>query len=188
MRRRTFSLLSLAILSALSLPAFADGPSARVTVDGVIDPAEWQGARRITDFRTTQPLTGAPGSLPTEAWVMATPQGLAVAFRAVQPAGVPRTLQKIQRDEEALIDRVNLMVDFEGDGRTGYNFMVSASNGINDAVITNQSQFSTDWDGNWQHAASSDADGWSAEMVGAGVASLISTLITLYLGPVQPPL
>lgn len=165
MRRRTFSLLSLAILSALSLPAFADGPSARVTVDGVIDPAEWQGARRITDFRTTQPLTGAPGSLPTEAWVMATPQGLAVAFRAVQPAGVPRTLQKIQRDEEAQIDRVNLMVDFEGDGRTGYNFMVSASNGINDAVITNQSQFSTDWDGNWQHAASSDAEGWSAEML-----------------------
>lgn len=164
------SLLCLAVLSALSLPAFADGAPApgaagRIKVDGVIDPAEWQGARHITDFRDTQPLTGAPGSLPTEAWVLATPEGLAVAFRAVQPAGVPRTLQKIQRDEQAQVDRVNLMVDFEGDGRTGYNFMVSASNGINDAVITNQTQFSTDWDGNWQHAASSDAEGWSAEML-----------------------
>jgi hypothetical protein len=165
MCRRPLILLSLASLAGLVQPALAAGPDARVTVDGVIDPAEWQGARRITDFRTTQPLTGAPGSLPTEAWVMATPQGLAVAFRAVQPAGVPRTLQKIQRDEEAQVDRVNLMVDFEGDGRTGYNFMISASNGINDAVITNQSQFSTDWDGNWQHAASRDADGWSAEML-----------------------
>ncbi|HWU69862.1 MAG TPA: DUF5916 domain-containing protein [Pseudoxanthomonas sp.] len=160
----------LAILSALSLPAFADdasapGTHAKVRIDGVIDAAEWQGARHITDFRTTQPLTGAPGSLPTEAWVMATPEGLAVAFRAVQPAGVPRTLQKIQRDEQAQVDRVNLMVDFEGDGRTGYNFMVSASDGINDAVITNQSQFSTDWDGNWQHAASTDGEGWSAEML-----------------------
>ena len=165
MRHRRSTLLFLAILQCLALPALAAGPDARVTVDGVIDPVEWQGARRITDFRTTQPLTGAPGSLPTEAWVMATPQGLAVAFRAMQPAGVPRTLQKIQRDEQAQVDRVNLMVDFEGDGRTGYNFMVSASNGINDAVITNQSQFSTDWDGNWQHAASSDADGWSAEIL-----------------------
>ena len=170
MRPRTLSLLCLAVLSALSLPAFADDASApathaKVRIDGVIDAAEWQGARHITDFRTTQPLTGAPGSLPTEAWVMATPEGLAVAFRAVQPAGVPRTLQKIQRDEQAQVDRVNLMVDFEGDGRTGYNFMVSASDGINDAVITNQSQFSTDWDGNWQHAASSDAEGWSAEML-----------------------
>ena len=33
-------LLTLAILSALSAPAFA-----QVKVDGVIDPAEWQGAR-----------------------------------------------------------------------------------------------------------------------------------------------
>ena len=170
MRHCTLSLLCLAILSALSLPALAEGAtpreaSAGIRVDGVIDPAEWQGARHITDFRTTQPLTGAPGSLPTEAWVLATPDGLAVAFRAVQPADVPRTMQKIQRDEQAQVDRVNLMIDFEGDGRTGYNFMVSASNGINDAVITNQSQFSTDWDGNWQHAASSDAEGWSAEML-----------------------
>ena len=170
MRPRDLSLLCLAILSALAPPVFADGaaaPDAAATpvIDGVIHPAEWQGARHITDFRKNQPLTGEPGSLPTEAWVLATPEGLAVAFRAVQPAGVPRTLQKIQRDENAQVDRVNLMVDFEGDGRTGYNFMVSASNGINDAVITNQSQFSTDWDGNWQHAAGSDAEGWSAEML-----------------------
>ena len=108
MRPCTPSLLCLAIFSALSLPAFADDASApathaKVRIDGVIDPVEWQGARHITDFRTTQPLTGAPGSLPTEAWVMATPEGLAVAFRAVQPAGVPRTLQKIQRDEQAQV-------------------------------------------------------------------------------------
>ncbi len=153
-------LSGLALLPALSTPALA-----QIEVDGVIDPDEWQGAQHITDFRATQPLTGAPGSLPTQAWVLATPEGLAVAFRAVQPPGVPRTVQKIRRDEQAQVDRVNLMVDFEGDGRTGYNFMVSASNGINDAVITNQSQFSTDWDGNWRYAASSDAEGWSAEML-----------------------
>lgn len=151
--------LSLAVLSALSAPAWA------IEVDGKIDPAEWQGARHVTDFRTVQPLTGNPGSQPTEAWILATPEGLAVAFRATQPASIARTPQRIQRDEQAQVDRVNLMVDFEGDGRTGYNFMVSSTNGINDAVITNQSQFSTDWDGNWQHAASEDADGWSAEML-----------------------
>ena len=158
--RRTQLLLGLAVLSAFSAPVLA-----QVKVDGVIDPAEWAGARHVTDFRDTQPLTGAPGSQPTEAWILATPEGLAVAFRAVQPAGVPRTLQKIQRDENAQVDRVNLMVDFEGDGRTGYNFMVAASNGINDAVITNQAQFNQDWDGNWQHAARLDAEGWSVEML-----------------------
>ena len=154
------SLSGLILLPTLSTPALA-----QIVVDGAIDPDEWRGARHVTDFRSTQPLTGEPGSLPTEAWILATPEGLAVAFRAAQPPEVPRTVQKIQRDEQAQVDKVNLMIDFEGDGRTGYNFMVSASNGINDAVITNQSQFSSDWDGNWQHAVSSDDEGWSAEML-----------------------
>ena len=32
-----------------------------VEIDGRIDPAEWQDARHVTDFRKTQPLTGEPG-------------------------------------------------------------------------------------------------------------------------------
>src|SRR3546814_11026619 len=57
------------------------------------------------------------------------------------------------------------MVDFDGDGRTGYNFTVSSTDGVYDAVVTNESQFNKDWDGNWRHATSNDADGWSAEML-----------------------
>ena len=45
------SLLSLAVLAALSPPAFAQEARAQVTVDGVIEAAEWQGARHVTDFR-----------------------------------------------------------------------------------------------------------------------------------------
>jgi hypothetical protein len=157
-RRRTVLALA-AMLASLALPAMA------VEVDGHIDPAEWQGARRITDFRKVQPLNGEPSSLPTEAWVLSTPDGLAIAFRCIQPPGVPRTHQRIRRDEQAQVDRVNLMVDFDDDGRTGYNFMVTLSGDINDAVLTNESQFNTDWDGNWKHAASEDAQGWSVEML-----------------------
>ncbi|MGO4550554.1 DUF5916 domain-containing protein [Lysobacter sp. 2RAF19] len=157
--RLTAATLTAAILLALSGQALA------IKVDGKIDPAEWQGAQHITDFRITQPLTGAPGSQPTEAWVLATPEGLAIGFRNTQPSSIPRNRQKIRRDEQAQVDRNNLMIDFDGDGRTGYNFMVSSTDGINDAVITNQNQFSTDWDGNWQHAASEDENGWSSEML-----------------------
>ncbi len=151
--------LAIAVLSAVSAPAYA------IQVDGRIDPAEWSGAQHVTDFRIVQPLTGAPASQPTEAWILATPEGLAIGFRNVQPASVPRTRQRIRRDESAQVDRVNLMVDFDGDGRTGYNFMVTSTDGINDAVITNENRFSTDWDGHWQHAVSEDADSWSAEML-----------------------
>ena len=50
--RSKTSLLSLAVLAALSSPALA-----QVKVDGVVDPAEWQGARHVTDFRMVQPFT-----------------------------------------------------------------------------------------------------------------------------------
>ncbi|HWI24294.1 MAG TPA: DUF5916 domain-containing protein [Lysobacter sp.] len=153
------SRLFLAILAAGSAPA-----QAAVEVDGRIDPAEWQGAQHVTDFRITQPLTGAPASQPTEAWILATPEGLAIAFRNTQPANIPRNNQKIRRDEQAQVDRNNLMIVFDN-GNTGYNFMVTSTDGINDAIITNENRFSTDWDGNWKHAAMQDADGWSCEML-----------------------
>ncbi len=153
------AVLSVSVLMALAAPAMA------IEVDGRIDPAEWQGARHITDFRQVQPLTKAPASQPTEAWVLATPEGLAIAWRNVQPASVTWTRQRVQRDFEDQVDRVNLMIDFDGDGRTGYNFTVSSTDGVADAVITNESQFNDDWDGNWKHAVSEDGDSWSVEIL-----------------------
>ena len=156
--------MRLACLLFLTLAA-ASAPVLAVEIDGHIQPAEWSGARHITDFRQTQPLNGQPGTLHTEAWVLATPKGLAVAFRCDQPADVPRTRQRVQRDFEDQVDRVNVMVDFNGDGRTGYDFVVSSTDGINDAVVTNEVKFNKDWDGSWQHAVSEDAAGWSAEIL-----------------------
>jgi hypothetical protein len=153
--------LTTAILAALAAPsAFA-----AVEVDGRIDPSEWQGAQHVTDFRLTQPLSRAPAPQPTEAWILATEEGLAIAFRNQQAPGIPRTRQQAQRDKGAQADRVNLYVDFDGDGRSGYNFTVLLSNSIIDTTITNENQFNTDWDGDWRHATSEDAAGWSAEML-----------------------
>lgn len=154
------------LLSLLLWPLLAwSGIAAAVQIDGRIDPAEWAGAQHITDFRLTQPLSRAASPYPTEAWVLATPQGLAIAFRCTQPASVPRTRQRTQRDQSAQVDRVNLVVDFDGDGHTGYNFMVTLSDGIQDEVVTNETQFNPDWDGNWEHAVSEDGDTWSVEML-----------------------
>jgi hypothetical protein len=149
----------MAVLAGFHLAAHA------IEVDGHIDPAEWQGARHVTDFRQVQPLSGEPASQPTEAWILATPEGLAIGFRNTQAPDVPRTRQRVQRDFDEQVDRVNLMVDFDGGGRTGYNFTVSSTDGIADAVITNETQFNDDWDGNWRHAVSEDAAGWSVELL-----------------------
>lgn len=153
------------IFCLLAHAAQATQAAHAVDIDGHIMPGEWAGARHIIDFRDTQPLTGKPARLRTEAWILATPDGLAVAFHAVQPANVPRTRQRTRRDESAQVDRVNLMIDFGGDGRTGYDFTVTSMGDIVDEVITDESNFSTDWDGVWQHAVADTPDGWSVEML-----------------------
>lgn len=145
--------------------AGASAPALAIDVDGRIDAAEWAGARHITDFRMVQPLTREATTHPTEAWILSTPEGLAIGFRNTQPEAVPRTRQKTQRDAGGPIDRVNLYVDFDGDGRGGYNFTVTLAGGIIDTTIANENQFNSDWDGDWQSATSEAGDTWSAEML-----------------------
>ena len=111
--RCRLALLLLALLAPVA-PAMAE-----VKIDGHIDPDEWAGAEHVTDFKLTEPLTGAPSPYPTEAWILATPEGLAIGFRNTQPASVPRTRQRTQRDQDAPVDRVNLMIDYDGDGHSG---------------------------------------------------------------------
>jgi len=158
--RHKTSQLSLAVLAALSSPALA-----QVKVDGVIDPAEWQGARHVTDFRMVQPFTQAATRHPTEAWILATPDGLAVAFRNTKIAGVETPRQRSARDQDVAIDRVNVMLDFDGDGRSGYDFTLTASDSIQDSTITGGGNFSSDWDGTWQHAVVDGQGEWTAELL-----------------------
>ncbi|MBP6750866.1 MAG: hypothetical protein KA144_14625, partial [Xanthomonadaceae bacterium] len=162
--RQICAVLAFATCAVCSQAAFCSQAFA-VEIDGRIDPEEWTAAQRVDDFRLTQPLTREPAKHKTEAWYMATEAGLAVAFRSEQPPEVPRTRQRFHRDDNGNVDRVNVYVDFDGDGRTGYNFMLALSDGIGDGTIANENQFNADWDGAWRHAVSEDATSWSAEIL-----------------------
>jgi hypothetical protein len=159
---------------ALALLATSTGHAA-LRIDGVPDEPEWAHAKHITDFRIVQPFTRAVSREPTEAWLLATPEGLAVAIRVTQSAGVPRSRQRTERDQFASVDRVNLVVDYDGDGGTGYNFTLTLGQGVMDAVVVNENVFRQDWDGDWQHAIAEQQDGWSAEM-----------LIPWHVAPMKP--
>ena len=78
---------------------------------------------------------------------------------------MPRTLQRVQRDFEAQVDRINVMIDFDGDGRTGYDFTVSSTDDIYDGVVSNETQFNKDWDGSWRHAVGEEDGAWTVEVL-----------------------
>lgn len=153
------SALPLALLPGLALAEPA------LQIDGHVDDAAWERAQVFRDFVVVEPYTlGAP-SHPTEALLLSTPEGIAIAFRCVQPAGVPRIRERTPRDADMPGDRVNVFIDFNGDGETAYNFTVALSHAVQDATITNENAFSTDWDGDWKHRVAETADGWSAEFL-----------------------
>lgn len=150
---------------AFAFAALASSSASAVTIDGVFDPDEWAHAQRFDDFVLVQPLTGAaaPADRRTEAYLLSTPEGIAVAVRAWHPEGVPQTRNRIQRDGREAVDRMNFMIDFDADGRVGYDFTITTAGDVTDEVIANENHFNLDWDGAWQHAVADFEGGYVAE-------------------------
>jgi hypothetical protein len=157
---------SRALLAAAAFAA-AGAAQAAIAVDGRVDEVEWAQAQRFDQFVSVQPLTEAPAPADrrAEASVLATPEGIAVAIKAWHPASVPQTRTRMQRDGQQANDRFNFMIDFNADGRTGYDFTITSSGDVTDEVITNQNSFSYDWDGTWQAGAADFDGGYSVEFL-----------------------
>lgn len=158
--------LLMAIWLALPVLATAQEQTASVlVVDGKLDESAWQNAQVFDDFVIVEPFTRAAPSYSTKVRVLALPEGIAIGFWNEQPAAVPRQREFTARDADMPGDRVNAFIDFNADGEVAFNFTISIAGSIQDATITNENQFSTDWDGDWKHAAFEGEDYWSAEML-----------------------
>ncbi len=139
--------------------------AATIVVDGIPDEAAWADATSLGPFTSVHPFSDAivPDDRRVEAKLLSTEEGIALTVKAWHPASVPQTRARIQRDGTAAVDRFNVMIDFNADGRAGYNFTITTSGDIADETITNQNVFNYDWDGTWKHAASDFDGGYSVE-------------------------
>ncbi len=156
-------LVTLALVVSLPLAAAAPAAAA-LLIDGRLDEPQWSDARVVRDFVVTAPYTLGKPRLATEARILATEQGLAVALICEHPPGEARTRTLKPRDADGFdADSVLLMVDFEGQGKVGYEFAVSITNSYRDATITNENEFNSDWDGLWQHAVREEEERWTVE-------------------------
>lgn len=151
----------LVLLAALALASQANG----MTVDGRLDEIEWQTAERFDGFRVMEPLSGAVPEHASSMRVLARPEGLYLAMET----SVPRELRvrgRSPRDAKPLpADPFVFLVDFEGEGRTAYEFTVTLSGSVRDGVVLNQTQISYDWDAFWLHGVHETDEGWSAEVM-----------------------
>ncbi|MBU3672622.1 MAG: hypothetical protein FGM43_08710 [Sinobacteraceae bacterium] len=153
--------LVVALLAGLAFASRAQG----MTVDGRLDELEWQTAESFAEFRVMEPLTGAVPEHRSTMRVLARPEGLYLAMET----SVPRELRvrgRSPRDAKPLpADPFVFIVDFEGEGRSAYEFTVTISGSVRDGVVLNQTQISYDWDAFWLHGVHETDAGWSAEVM-----------------------
>jgi hypothetical protein len=153
-----------ALACFIALPQLAQ---ASLTIDGIAEP-QWQTATQINDLVLTQPDSGAAPGFQTTVRYLALPEGIAFFFENSQDPNVfPTRAARQPRDNVGGTDRVNVMLDFDGSGEAGYNFTLTRSDSIEDATISNEKFFNSDWDGLWYHAVRerSDGLGWDAEIL-----------------------
>ena len=145
------------------LVSLVAGTAHAIDIDGVLDEPAWAQAQVFTDFRVTEPLTREPAKYPTELRVLPLPDALYVGMRAVHPPD-QRTHGHSPRDAPNMdADPAILFIDFEGLGKTAYEFTVTISGAKRDSIILNQTDLSRDWDADWEATTHEDAEGWSAE-------------------------
>jgi hypothetical protein len=138
---------------------------AAIVVDGRVDEAEWREAQRCPAWSRTAPFARDEPRYRNEVAFLSTEEGLAAAFTIEQPPAERRIKPRSPRDAERIGgDSVSLMVDFDAKGQVGYEFTVGLGGGVRDGLITNQSQFDRDWDGEWGHAVAETEDSWTVEI------------------------
>ena len=107
--------------------AYADNP---ITIDGVVDAAEWAGATIIDDLHQFEPDDHAAPSETSEFLVSYDEENLYVAAR-LSDANPDKILarQLIQGETLRHDDTISIVLDPFDTRRSGYNFQVNA-NGI----------------------------------------------------------
>ncbi len=158
----SFKIIPLVVVLFL----FPDMALSKLKIDGQLDEPEWKTAQVFQDFVEIDPLTFGTPRLPTEARLLSTPEGLAVAFICHQPSDETRTRTITQQDAEDFdADAVSFMVDFDDTGATAYEFSVSITGSYRDGTITNENSFNYDWDAVWERGVYEASEFWSVEML-----------------------
>jgi len=134
-----------------------------ITVDGLMNEAQWGDAQIAADFVQFQPDEGAPASQVTESRVLYGSEALYVFMRAYDSAADSIASQLTRRDQDSYSDLLGVVVDSYFDRRTAFHFAVNPRGVKHDIYRFDDTQEDAGWDAVWDVATSTDADGWSAE-------------------------
>jgi Domain of unknown function (DUF5916)/Carbohydrate family 9 binding domain-like len=155
------AILALAAASAPHLTAVR--ASAPPVLDGHLDDAAWQRAPASSAFTQKLPEGGKSPKEPTSVRVVYDADAIYVGIDCVQRASeIIGRLTRRDRDAEA--DSVSVALDTRSDGKSAFEFSVNAAGVLSDGLRFNDTDYSHDWDENWEASVTRTPSGWSAEI------------------------
>ena len=140
--------------------------SERITLDGRLDEASWDGTDVAGNFIQNEPQVDQPASEATEVRVLYDHENLYVGIMARDSEPQRVIVNDLKKDfarEQG--DTVEIILDTFHDQRNGYVFATNAAGAKWDAQMTNEGrQEDANWDGIWTVKTGMTADGWVAEI------------------------
>jgi hypothetical protein len=133
-------------------------------IDGRDDDPAWTSGPITDDFRDFAPKHGIIPALRTSVRIRYDDRALYFFVRAFDtaPDSVVRRLSRRDTDDPTA-DQILLFLDPFHDGRTGYEFDVTAGGVKTDATLYDDEMEDFSWDGVWEVATRLDSLGWTAE-------------------------
>jgi len=136
-----------------------------IAIDGVLSEPAWTAAEVGEAFAQTEPREGTEPSVRTTVRVLA---GQSVLIIGIQCEDDPARIVSFSVSRDATLqaeDHVRIVLGPFLDGQSGYVFAVNPRGARYDSLITaGGDSENVEWDGIWEAATSTSANGWSVEI------------------------
>lgn len=139
---------------------------APLRIDGVLDEAHYRTVQPISGFVQIEPEAGQPAGDRTDVWLAFDRDAVYVSVRCWdrRPESIVGT--EMRRDSQLISqgnDHVIFLFDTFYDRRNAVTFMINPIGGRSDGQITNERQYSGDWNPVWEGKTARFDGGWTVE-------------------------
>jgi len=131
-------------------------------LDGRLDDPAWAAVPAIDSFVQKFPKEGARPVENTTIRVVYDREALWIGVDCSQRQ--PPTARLTRRDRPIESDSITIDLDSRRDGTSAFEFSINAAGVLSDGIRFNDTDYSPDWDENWDARVARTDHGWSAEL------------------------
>ena len=136
-----------------------------LSIDGRLDEAVYGEVPAISGLIQNEPMEGAPASEKTEVWFFYDRDTFYVVGKCWETHPERMVANEMRRDNMNIVqnDQFAFTLDTFYDRRNAFLFEIGAAGGRIDGQITNERQFTADWNPVWETVVGRFEGGWTVE-------------------------